>query len=354
VNADKTVKRGIIATELTTSGDATIRPGDHIVSFVGDIPCDDNGVELDNILSQKADFQLGGNLTASCKFSSKPADGYANYYDKLSTYANILGGYAQAIDPTMTAKTHRPLATGEDSVFEYMDSATSRAHISAITEKLAGHKIAIVGLGGTGAYVLDQIAKTPVGAIHLYDGDAFYTHNAFRAPGAASIAELNSAPLKVDYFKRRYEPMHRMIIAHPGFITGTNVDELKGVDFVFLTLDSGAAKKLIIEKLESFGTPFIDTGMGVLEKNGSLVGILRTTLSTDEQRQHVAQRISLDDGGDNEYDQNIQISDLNALNAILAVIKWKKLCGFFLDLEHEFSSLYTIDGNHLLNEDQSV
>ena len=39
------------------------------------------------------------------------------------------------------------------------------------------------------------------------------------------------------------------------------------------------------------------------------------------------------------------------LNAALAVIKWKKIFSFYIDFEHEHSSTYTIDGNHLLNED---
>jgi hypothetical protein len=64
------------------------------------------------------------------------------------------------------------------------------------------------------------------------------------------------------------------------------------------------------------------------------------------------QRIPLskvDDG--NEYDRNIQTAELNALNAALAVIKWKKLCGFYIDLEKEHHSTYSIDGNEMTNED---
>ena len=40
------------------------------------------------------------------------------------------------------------------------------------------------------------------------------------------------------------------------------------------------------------------------------------------------------------------------MNATLAVIKWKKLCGFYHDFQHEHFSTYTIDGNKLLNEDK--
>ncbi len=34
------------------------------------------------------------------------------------------------------------------------------------------------------------------------------------------------------------------------------------------------------------------------------------------------------------------------------MIQWKQLFGFYADLEHEHYSAYSLDGNHLLNEDQ--
>ena len=51
------------------------------------------------------------------------------------------------------------------------------------------------------------------------------------------------------------------------------------------------------------------------------------------------------------YASNIQVADLNMLNAALAVIKWKKLRGFYRDLEGEHHCTYTTDGNMLLNGD---
>ena len=61
----------------------------------------------------------------------------------------------------------------------------------------------------------------------------------------------------------------------------------------------------------------------------------------------------VDEDGENEYRTNIQIADLNALNAALAVIRWKKMCGFYHDFDHEHHSTYTIDGNLLTNEDKA-
>ena len=78
------------------------------------------------------------------------------------------------------------------------------------------------------------------------------------------------------------------------------------------------------------------------------------TTSTPAQRDHVRKRVSFGgDDRDDVYDKNIQIADLNALNAALAVMKWKKLYGFYQDRDHEHHTTYTIDCNMLLGEDQA-
>lgn len=355
VTYDSAVERGILVSELSTEGDKTMRPKDHVVSFVGKIPCDNEGNELDKIINSREAKAISEGLTASCTFSSKPQEGYPDYYEKMASYINMLLGYAQAIDPTVTPKMHPPISTDvEDSSFCYVDSASSRARISAITEKLKLKNVAIVGLGGTGSYILDLIVKTPIQCIHLYDEDKFYTHNAFRSPGAASIEELNATPRKVDYFQSKYTPMHRNIVPHAVNINEDNIEELREMEFVFLSMDGSLGKKLIFEKLSKYGISFIDAGMGISihQESNSLEGLVRTTTSIKNNREHVMHRVSFENQENDDYDQNIQIADLNALNAVLAVIKWKKLFGFYLDLDRELSCTYTIDGNHLLNEDK--
>jgi hypothetical protein len=97
--------------------------------------------------------------------------------------------------------------------------------------------------------------------------------------------------------------------------------------------------------------------MGLDEHDATIGGIVRVTTSTPNQRQHVwdNQRITFadPDAEVNEYARNIQVADLNCLNACLAVIRWKKLCGFYRDLEGEHNTLSTVDGNHLLKEDRT-
>ena len=43
---------------------------------------------------------------------------------------------------------------------------------------------------------------------------------------------------------------------------------------------------------------------------------------------------------------------MNALNAALAVIKWKKLSGFYLDMEKEYNATYGIITNVITNDDR--
>lgn len=148
VTADQTVAYGALVSELSTSGDTTTMPGTHEIFFVGSIPCDHNGNELTKLLNQRGQFPMAGDLLATCSFSHKPrgSTGYPDYYEKVTSYAAILEGYAQVIDATVTARTCPPIAAEEDeSVFRYLDSATSRARIGAVTEKLELTKVVIIG-----------------------------------------------------------------------------------------------------------------------------------------------------------------------------------------------------------------
>jgi hypothetical protein len=118
-------------------------------------------------------------------------------------------------------------------------------------------------------------------------------------------------------------------------------------------MEGGSVKRAIVDRLTEWGISFIDVGLGLKNGDHGLTGVLRVTTSTPAMRAHVPDRIDVSDPpADDIYASNIQIADLNALNATLAVIKWKKLHSVYLDLEHEHFAAYTLDGNHLLNEDQ--
>ena len=357
VNKGRVVGRGTLVTNLTLAGDVTVQPDTHVAYFIGEYPCDHEGRELEKIKNASNRTELSPGVVIDHTFSAKPvpSERYEDYYKKVLAYEAILGGQARILEPGATARTFPPIATDEDdssSVFNYVDTASSRAEIDQVAAKLAISNVALVGLGGTGSYILDLVAKTQVRHIHLYDQDDFLQHNAFRAPGALSVEQLRTLPKKSGYLSSIYSKMHRGIVDHQSHVTSSNVEELRNMDFVFLSLDDGPAKLIIVGKLEEFGVPFIDVGMGIDLQEGALGGVLRVTTSTVQKRDHVRTRVSFADAEIlNEYVANIQIADLNALNAALAVIRWKKLFGFYRDLEHEFNSSYTLDGNFVINSD---
>ena len=348
------IKLGILISTLTLAGNVTTKPDGHVVFFMGDKPCDHEGRPLDKIINSSRRRLLGDGVVADHRFSHKPAEGYQDYYEKMTTYANILSEHAQRIDPSVTAQTFVVVEThDEDAVFKYMDTASSRAEIVAVTQKLAVGAVAIVGLGGTGSYILDLVAKTPVREIHLFDGDQFYQHNAFRAPGAPSIEDLNAAQGKAAYFADIYSRMRHNIFVHD-YVDEATADQLRNMDFAFIAVDSGRDRKFVIQRLIEFGIPFIDTGMSVYEAEGALLGTLRVTASTRDEREHLASVIPRSgDGGEDQYSTNIQIADLNALNAAMAVIKWKKLMNFYQDRLNRHSAFYTVDVNELTNDNKA-
>ena len=246
VNSEKVIARGTLVSKLTLAGDVTTRPESHVMFFMGDHPCNNDGSVITAIRHQSNTQTLADGIIVNHSFSNKPPEGYKNYYEKVVTYVNIISSPAESIDPSVTAKTFRVVETeNPDDVFDYLDTNSSRAEISAISSKFDNLKIAIVGLGGTGSYILDLIAKTQVKEIHLFDGDDFLQHNAFRAPGAASIEKLNQKPKKVLYFQEIYSKMHKYIIPHAYYLTSSNLEELMGMDFVFICINGGEIKKNI-------------------------------------------------------------------------------------------------------------
>jgi hypothetical protein len=353
-NSHREVKFGTLVSTLCLAGDATHQPDTHVAYFTGDAPCTAAGVPIQQIKHSDSPAQLTESIHVSRSFSNKPKDGYRDYHHKMSTYASILSGPAEAIDPSVTAKSFIAIKSDTpDTPHHYVDTASSRAGIHRLSAKLADEVVAVIGIGGTGSYTLDFVVKTPVKEIRLFDGDRFLQHNAFRAPGAPTLETLTEAPSKAEYWRDIYSAMHRKVVAYPHNLTAATAHELEGVTFAFVCIDGGEGKAEVIRSLEERNIPFVDVGIGVQMIEDRLIGVVRTTTSRPGMRGHLRTRISFGDADiGNEYDTNIQIAELNALNAAFAVIKWKKLRGIYLDLEGEHHSTFTIDGNSVINDDQ--
>jgi hypothetical protein len=354
LNDQGAIAYGRLTYPVSLAGDVITPTCQHEIWLVGSRPHAATGQPL--ALATPSPRHIAEGIEASFMLSSKPMPegAYPDQYTKITSYVRILAHEAFAIDPTVTATPGAAwVEVDSDSPFVYRDTATSRAGIAHLVSRFHGHRVGIVGLGGTGSYILDQVAKTPVALIRLIDGDYFENHNAFRAPGAASLEQLRDRPKKVHYYKDAYSHMHRSIEANDVFIDPENLILLDDLDFVFLASDDSATKPAVIGRLEELGVPFIDVGMGVEEVDGHLTGLLRTTTSLPGHRDHVHvnDRIPIGAHGDDDYGRNIQVADLNALNALMAVLRWKRYLGFYADGTGEGFSTFSIYAGEIANED---
>jgi hypothetical protein len=344
---------GKLIVQLCLNNNVTIKPNTHVIHFMGEYPCEKDGSKIKSIEHANPNTPLMDGVVMNYSFSNKPPTGYNDYYEQVVRYIEIISSQAIAIDNFVTPKTYKVIVSGDDDVFQYVDTNSSRANIYNLNNKFRNQKIAIIGLGGTGSYILDLIAKTPVSEIHLYDGDLFLQHNSFRSPGAANKELLDMQKTKVDYFTDIYSNIHKGIVPHSEYITAGNIYNLAQMSFVFISVDKNSVRNLIVNYLVSAKIPFIDVGMEVSLVDNCLIGTVRATAVTSQKNDHIQNRIPMgyEEDENNEYASNIQIADLNAVNAILAVIKWKKLNRFYQDMINEYDSEYSVNDSNLVNNE---
>jgi hypothetical protein len=215
------------------------------------------------------------------------------------------------------------------SVFKFHDTLTSRAQIGDLAARFKDEVIAVIGLGGTGSYLLDLLVKTPVNQIRGFDGDAYHVHTAFRSPGRLEEGDLGQG--KAEVYQRRYENFRDGLLLRRQYLDDSSAELLQGVTFAFVCVDKGSARADIFDLLIRLKIPFIDVGMGLDRKRGALAGMLRATYYSAEDAAKIRDRglAELDDLPDDMYRQNVQIGELNALNACMAIIRYKQVRVFY-------------------------
>ena len=331
---NRTLQIGAIVTKFVDTGDNRIIQEDHQIFFAGSHPHGLDGNPIPNLGGGPTSLALSdasSDVTVQRSFSNKPqATGrFANFFDKVESYANIICGPAielyDANPLTFRVVSERISGTP----FKVRDTLTSRAEIGDLAAKFKDDVIAIIGVGGTGAYVLDFLVKTPVREIRAFDRDIFYVHNTFRSPGKLDVIELGKP--KAEVYQARYDNFRTGLTITQKYIDATCCDNLNGVTFAFVCVDKGSSRAEIFELLISKGIPFIDVGMGLDRNRGPLNGMLRTTYYSTECGHETRDKglAELSDSADDLYRTNIQIGELNALNACFAVIKFKQLRGFY-------------------------
>lgn len=361
LDGERKLQIGAIVTKFVDTGQDRIIQEDHQIFFAGSVPYGLDGKPIPNLGGGPTHLTLSetsNDVTVQRSFSNKPTvtGKFQDFFDKIESYVAIISGPAIELHQA-NPYTFRAVEDGKsDTPFKVRDTLTSRAEIGDLAAKFKDDVIALIGVGGTGAYLLDLLVKTPVREIRAFDLDLFYVHNAFRSPGRLELTELGKP--KADVYLSRYENFRTGLTVARKLVDATCAEELNGVTFAFVCVDKGSSRAGIFDLLISKGIPFIDVGMGLDRKRGPLNGLVRTTYYSAENGQKVRDKglAQLADGEDDLYRTNIQIGELNALNACLAVIRFKQLRGFYFEEIPYYHLLFEVGdlsilGNEKFDED---
>ena len=276
--------------------------------------------------------------TSECVISIKLDEGeYVNAWHALFVYTARVAG-----------EVGREEREQIERVFEFEIAGEDSKDMRVWRDRARGQRIGIVGLGGVGLWILDLMSKTGVSEIMIWDGDEIEGRNLVRAPGWAGQDAIGKN--KAQFFGEHYRRMRKGITTYPEYWQPDEpTDVLGDLDFVFIAVDKTDTRTALCEKLERTGVPFIDVGMGIELRQGRVEGSCQVFLSgEDPGRWRIGIPTAEGEGGDEYYE--LQLADLGALNAALAVGTWRRYIGQYEAEAKDWLIRYWIENNDLLKK----
>lgn len=270
-------------------------------------------------------------------------------YDLLHRYAKHIVGAVVA------AGYSEPAALAVPSPFHIPNTFEARAAIAPVQDRVRGQSIAIIGLGGTGAYLLDLMAKTPVSELHLLDSDCVDWHTLMRAPGAPTSEEIElvrgGTLLKVDYYCSKYAALRSGIHPHPFRVDGSSMSveflSAHPIDYAFVCIDQLAdsdspRQDAVYQALSEADIPFIDSGVSITVEDSAVRGAVTTSAYDAGSDQWVAIPNARLHGGAPGY-RNVQLPEVNAAAAAMAVMEWRRRTGQYVSESPSFYQKFRLE-----------
>ena len=340
-NAAGQLARADMVTSIEFADNTATAPSDHTVWWTGNPPFRADGSSMEGDLScgtWEEGHDIGEGLTAYMRWSRKPVNNgkkraYIDYEEKITTYITEVAGQADFKHPGVleAAKTGEAPTIALTSRFKYIDTNTYRYGLKGIEQRIEDEVVAIIGVGGTGSYLVDILAKTNVKELHLFDKDVLKQHNAFRMCGAARIEQLGGSCSKIDWYRRTYSAIREVgIYVHTEELTGDSKEILAKFTTVFIAVDDLNVRRGIQATCNELGIYHVSVGIGVEvegESNDQLGGNVKVETAFRSKHPRPTQ-VDPEEGQDQAYGI-VQTAELNMLGAALAVVEWKAKLGIY-------------------------
>ena len=134
-------------------------------------------------------------------------------------------------------------------------------NIPALTEAecltLRKKRVLVVGCGGLGGHIIDQLARIGVGFLRVVDGDVFDPSNLNRQLlSNVQMLGISKAKAAADHVARVNPDV--LVEAVDTFMTADNVQQLiEGSDVVLDALDNIQSRKILASACEQAKTPYV-------------------------------------------------------------------------------------------------
>ena len=263
--------------------------------------------------------------------------GEASPEDDVSPSGTIHRYAKQIVGAVSAAGQYEQASSRDRGPFKIPNTFEARAAIGPVQDRIRDQRIAIIGLGGTGAYVLDLIAKTPVIEIHLLDADHVDWHTFMRAPGAPSTEEIESQRreplLKVDYYHSQYAPLREGVHSHAIRVDSPSKLALflsaHPIDFAFVCIDQAddadsPRQDAVYAALSEAKVPFVDSGISITLEDCAVRGAVTTSTYAEGSMAWKEAIPNASVEGNVPGYRNVQLPEVNALAASLAVMEWRR------------------------------
>jgi molybdopterin-synthase adenylyltransferase len=128
--------------------------------------------------------------------------------------------------------------------------------------KLFQSKVAVIGCGGLGGYIIEELARLGVGTIKAIDPDVFEEHNLNRQI-LCTFADLGKPKARVAQKRvKAVNPAIKIIPVVKPFSQENGIELLKGMDVIVDALDSVPTRIELAERCEKLKIPLVHGTIG--------------------------------------------------------------------------------------------
>lgn len=212
---------------------------------------------------------------------------------------------------------------------------------------LAQERVAIVGLGGVGAWIADFVIKADPQDVHGWDYDCIEPKNILRMPGGLDPKVWIGKP-KADWFQETYSLIHTSAHGHNAKVLPTNVqDVIEGTTFAFVAVDDAEDRMMVCDALANAGIPFVVVGLSAARKDKRVkvsMRIVTAHVGASSWREAIPQ---VGRAGQEDYG-SLDLPDVYSMAAGWAIQSWRKMRGQFRQRKREECLDYSADDQSLI------